>query len=1020
MSFKKIIANFSAGLFTPARLVFDAEKPKTDVESAEKPKEAGIPINTEARDSAASKEKESYADWEKKIKEKYGGSIYKFKDLDKDLEGTKSEVYIDAPDMEDEKYKGKKPEVVMYFHGNGGQNYGEGENKKILEEVARRRAAGEPITLIMAQDKAGHWKDFDNPKSFNAIIDHAEELTGKKFGSINLASFSGGYGGIGKLLHGLETSNDPRSKELYKGIKNIGFMDSLYATEKYVESVANWAASDESNNLSLYWTDAAKKGKEMLEAKLEKKFSALDRKMKNIDIQQERYGGGHGVDRKFFSEFLDRAPEMLDEGGDYGLKFRERTPEAMSKEQLISALEECETPEQRDELILKQVLAGNIPEGFKKPTIWETEVTNKEGKKVKVKVPLYGMLKLGPPGDEIIINASGQGAQAIAKALGAHLPPGDFYNMLYKDPSIQRAPFWYGGDLENVAAKYAKSHLPYHTGDGKVSGSALRSMAYTAAASERYYEWCKLNGIDPNSFTLGHGKTVFMPVKEGQHGLTFGGGLHDAPIQTADGGRNWKVSNQPVQVSGNGDVNYTAHEQNWWSMAVTNEFMGDPVIEIDGKEQRIPLQDLLHKEEYAFLRPMFFGNKKYEKIPEYNIPARLSSVLQGAGTDVERSYSGVEVVRNKSNIEITPTSGGIPISAGEGGSHYGSGFSGGGSFGGGGEYMPASFSSGPDQPLESREVPRKGKVFAIGDSLSHGFVPGLKDLDVTHIHPQSRLNEKYPSSGQHTGTMIETLRYMLNNYDCEGATLLIVGGSNDLFLRDEKDPLSIKKITDNLTKIYKMARAAGMKVVTSTLPPVAYSPQYSGRHGARYAKEHKNLDSAEQYNEELVQKWQALNKWIVDHEGSPEGPDKVVQVHKEFEDPTTPGKLRPDLYGKGDGVHLVNYSEMSQKLQEGLKEVLPTEQEIKDDGYEKLNSDQMAQNTKWRQGFTGKPANHRLVGEKAMQILGDSSVKLGDKVEFEMDGKKYVALKEWHPGNGPHKNVHKGVSVVEKPDQDNA
>ncbi|HMR00965.1 MAG TPA: hypothetical protein PKA32_01110, partial [Candidatus Gracilibacteria bacterium] len=70
--------------------------------------------------------------------------------------------------------------------------------------------------------------------------------------------------------------------------------------------------------------------------------------------------------------------------------------------------------------------------------------------------------------------------------------------------------------------------------------------------------------------------------------------------------------------------------------------------------------------------------------------------------------------------------------------------------------------------------------------------------------------------------------------------------------------------------------------------------------------------------------------------------------------------------------------------------------------------------------FTGKPANHRLVGEKAMQILGDSSVKLGDKVEFEMDGKKYVALKEWHPGNGPHKNVHKGVSVVEKPDQDNA
>lgn len=1018
MSLKKIVSNFSAKLIQPARLIFDAEKPSSAVESAETPKESGIPIDTEARDAASSKEKDSLPQWEQDIKEKYGGQFFKFGDIDKDLEKAKSEVYIDAPDMEDEKFKGKVPKVVMYFHGNGGQNYGAGENKKILDEVARRRAAGEPITLVMAQDKAGKWKDFDNPKSFNSIIDHAEELTGKKFGSISLASFSGGYGGIGKLLNGLEHSKDPRSKELYKGIKNIGFMDSLYATEKYVESVANWAASDEENNLSLYWTDAAKKGKEMLESKLEKKFSALDKKMKNIDIQQERYGGGHGVDSKFFSSFLDRAPEMLDEKGDYGLKFRERTPEALSREQLISALEECETPEQRDELILKQVLAGNIPDGFKKPTIWESTITNKEGKTIKVKVPLYGMLKLGPPGDEIIINASGQGAQAIAKALGAHLPPGDFYNTLYQDKSIQRSPFWYGKDLEGLAAKYAKGRLPYHTDDGRVSGQALRSMAYTAAASERYYEWCKLNGVDPNSFTLGHGKTVFMPVEQGQHGLTFGGGLHDTPIRTADGGMNWKVSNQPVQVNNGGDVNYNAHEQNWWSMATTNEFIGDPVVEIDGVEKRIPLQEILTNENYAFLRPMFFGKKKYDKIPEYDIPPRLNSVLKGAGTDVERSYNGVEVVRNSSGIEITPASGGIPITAGEGHGNYSGGFSGGGSFGGGGEYRPASFSSGPEQVLESREVPLKSKVFAIGDSLSHGFVPGLKGIDVTHIHPQSRIKEKYPSSGQHTTTMIGTLRYMLNNYDCEGATLLLVGGSNDLFVRDENDPLSVQKIIDNMTEMAKMAKAAGMKVVTSTVPPLAYSPKYSGKHGADYASRHKNLESADQYNEELVKKWQAYNKWLVENEGTVF--DKVVQVHKKFEDPKTPGKLRPDLYGSGDGVHLVNYSEMSKELQEGLKEVMPSEEEIKNGGYEQLNANQSAQNTKWRQNFKGEAANHRVVGERAMEILKDPNVQLGDKVEFEKDGVKYVALKEWHPGNGPHKNVHKGVSVIKKPDQGEA
>lgn len=1002
---------FDSKIFLTGNVCFQqgSETPSGTLESPEKQKESGIPIDAKAAEA----QKKNLSTFEKLVQEKYGGQFYKMSDIG--VESSDSETHISSPDFSDPKFKGKEPRVIVWFHQNGGQDYSNEQSKKVYEQVKKMRENGDPVVLVMPQDRkkkgTNNWSDFTNDKSFKTLIGQAEKVTGQRLASnITFASSSGGYKGIGNVLRSLREAGDPRAKELYQGIKQIGLCDSLYGEEA---EIAQWAVSDPEKRLYSYnGTKSVQKHNKILREKIQGLLTKMDRTMgDNIQVlADDLHHAGHDVDSEMLAKYLEAPPS----GPDYGLNFPPRAPDAMTGKQFNEALAQCETLEQRQDLILSQAAKGAFSPGFMKPKIYTTTIGGKE-----VKVPLYGMLRFGEPGNETIVTADGQTSQALADMLGGNLPTADFYRHLYTDSRVKKAPFWYGKDIEGLVNSRINGEFPYHTPDGKVSGRAMRSAQYSAAESDMYFRWCMENGINPDEFTIGHRKTIFMPREQGQKSLTFGGGLHDVPIYNDKKEViGFKVGTQSVQVNPGGDLAYNAHEQTWYSYATGTDIMSNPII--DGKE--VSLRDIFTKPEYAEIRE-FFQKDASKGLTRYDqtelMRKKVAEFHKKYPPGENRSYIAPTEISSEQPVaqaEKPPTpGGGVPVDAGPapaayaGGRGHGGGY--GGSYGGGApEVTPASHTQPAEKTQEHIEVQSTGKVYVLGDSLSDGFVGGIKGVDLTHAHPAG----KEKSMGQTVHEMVTTLKQeILTQENIAGSTLVIVGGSNDIFL-----PNSLEQIKKDLQEIYTLAKSKGMNVIGGTLPPLAHS-SYS----KNWAQ--KTNTPYEQYNAELVDRWQKLNEWIMvqegakDSSGNPIGPNKVIQLHKTFEDPSTPGKLRPDLYGKsGDGVHLSSYEDMSQLLRAGIDAMQPPTEKANPTP-KPLTAQQSSQNSEWRsKAFPkgAKAANSQVVGEKAQELLGQ--LKMGESATFTgSDGKKYVAVKEYHSGDPTRPNPHPGVSVAEVPDE---
>lgn len=901
--------DFRAGKFC---FVQNPEKASSGAEDAEKPKEGGIPIDAKA----AERKKSDLDKWEELIKKKYGGDFYNI-----ESNSGKSEAYIDAPDFSDEKFQGKQPRVIVWFGPNGAEQHTDHSHnlsKNMHDMVKKMRESGDPVVLVTPRKSKKNWGEFHESDTFQKLVQHAEQLTGQRLrDNISFGASSGGYHGVGKVLEALDKSGDPFAKELYRGVKSVGLCDAMYNSPYAHDAIAKWAVSSPDKTLRSYsGTSPVQKANTLLKKRVEELLAKQDRKLEdaNIDIALEKlHPGGHAIDWKLLGEYMER-PKTAVEGG---LNWPPRSPDAMTGKEFNEALAKCTTLKQRQELILSQAAKGAFSPGFRKPKMYTTTVGGKE-----VKIPLYGMVRFGEPGNETIVSMDGQTSQAIADMLGGHLPTADLYKQLYADPKVQKAPFWYGKKIEGLVHSRIQGKLPFeveHKGRKIVSGKAMQSAPYAEAESDMYFRWCKQNGIDPDTFTVGHRKTVFMPREQGQAKITFGGGLHAMPVFENGELVNYKVQEGQF-VQGVGD---NAHEPTWHDYAQGTDIMGDPTI--DGKV--VPLAQIFSDPKYADIRSLY-QKKKTTGMTRYELEdwmdQRVADYHKKYPPGENRSYATPVEIGSESKetpvaqVEEQPSGGGgIPVDTRPAPAAYagGGGGYGGGSYGGGGEVAPASYSppSSAEQAQQHAEVQSTGKVFVLGDSLSDGFVPGLSGVDLTHAHPVG----KEKSMGQTAHTMVSTLKQkILNQENLAGSTLVIVGGSNDIFA-----PNSLESIKKNLREIYTLAKARGMKVVGATLPPLAHST---------YAKDWANKTNTpyEQYNTELVDRWQKINEWIMGQEGAKDssgqaiGPDKVIQLHKKFEDPSTPGKLAAQ-YASADGVHLSNYGDMSQLLRGGINEVQP-------------------------------------------------------------------------------------------------
>jgi hypothetical protein len=331
---------------------------------------------------------------------------------------------------------------------------------------------------------------------------------------------------------------------------------------------------------------------------------------------------------------------------------------------------------------------------------------------------------------------------------------------------------------------------------------------------------------------------------------------------------------------------------------------------------------------------------------------------------------------------------------------------------------------------ERVEVAATGKTFVIGDSLTEGFTKKLKGFDVSLVNPPG----KETSQGQSTAEMLITLRSKVLNQDVRGQTLLILGGTNDIFIPD-----SLAKIQANLTEIYRLAKEKGMHVIGATLPPLA-SSDYA-RYWARQTK-----TPYEKYNAELIARWTQLNDWIRSQKtadgaqngnaqnsngGAQNGPDEIIEFATALEDPNQPGSLRAEYRGEG-GIHLNDYEPMAAMVRSRLPSASrppeaprgPERDSIQSVAYAEApdKASHLAENAQIREqvpaGFGGvKGGVSPEVGGKAAEVL--NQMPFGSVTPFESsNGKQYVAVKEWHyhePG-GPLKpwGWHPGVSILEK------
>lgn len=262
------------------------------------------------------------------------------------------------------------------------------------------------------------------------------------------------------------------------------------------------------------------------------------------------------------------------------------------------------------------------------------------------------------------------------------------------------------------------------------------------------------------------------------------------------------------------------------------------------------------------------------------IPIDLPSGRGSSGSDTPRSSTST------SAVETPPTGGGA------------SGASGGGASAQVAPGTPAeTIPSAPAETSEQKEIPEASKRFILGETSFEGAGQRLTGAEYQRIN-----------AGDSIDSLVKSLKENILNNEVKGATLVVLGGVSDLFGSE-----SIDGIQRGLAEIYKLAKSAGMTVIAATLPPPAYSAD-----AQEWAK--KKSVPLEEYNKKLIDRWTALNEWILNGGGA-EGevrPDSIVRIDKQLEDPKIPGKLKPELFVSSITFPPTCYDEMSKLLREEM------------------------------------------------------------------------------------------------------
>lgn len=156
--------------------------------------------------------------------------------------------------------------------------------------------------------------------------------------------------------------------------------------------------------------------------------------------------------------------------------------------------------------------------------------------------------------------------------------------------------------------------------------------------------------------------------------------------------------------------------------------------------------------------------------------------------------------------------------------------------------------SSPLRPeVEPTRIRRRYVVAALGDSITDAHVGGGGYLDLLRRRcPESRF-VNFGKGGDMTNQMLRRLqRDILPLVKTEGlTTLLVYGGVNDLY-SDLTAGRTNERIEQTLSRIYQLAKSAGMEVVAVTVSPWGGFRRY--------------------FNERRGENTRLLNSWILGQE----------------------------------------------------------------------------------------------------------------------------------------------------------
>jgi len=130
-------------------------------------------------------------------------------------------VYFNVP-KNMEKYGGKKPRIVVYFHGNNGRI--EEYTGFLTQKVQEMRKNGDPVILVLPESPKG-WPAFHRAGSFSQLMDLTKQVAGGAVDpNISIVSHSGGYKAVQHILG---------NGDEYDRIKSYAALDSTYETREF-------------------------------------------------------------------------------------------------------------------------------------------------------------------------------------------------------------------------------------------------------------------------------------------------------------------------------------------------------------------------------------------------------------------------------------------------------------------------------------------------------------------------------------------------------------------------------------------------------------------------------------------------------------------------------------------------------------------------------------------------------------------------------------------------------------------